>query len=112
MRLLVTGSRHFKDAELVLRKIKEYDPDVIIEGGASGADSLAVQAGIQLGISVEQYHANWEKYGRAAGPLRNQEMLDKGKPDAVLAFPLPDSKGTWDMVRKAKAAGIPVEVVE
>ena len=112
MRLLVTGSRHFQDAELVLRKITEYDPDVIIEGGASGADSLAVRAGIQLGIFVEQYHANWEKYGRAAGPLRNQEMLDRGKPDVVLAFPLKDSKGTWDMVKRAKDAGIPVEVVE
>ena len=112
MRLLVTGSRHFQDAELVLRKIKEYAPGVVIRGGQSGADWLARRAAKKLGIKTKTFLANWRMSGPSAGPLRNQEMLDKGKPDAVLAFPLEDSEGTWDMVRKAKAAGIPVEVVK
>lgn len=52
------------------------------------------------------FRADWEQCGRQAGPLRNARMLAEGRPDAVIAFP--GGKGTADMVRKARAAGLPV----
>jgi len=54
--------------------------------------------------------ANWRTHGKAAGPIRNQQMLDEGRPHLVVAFP--GGTGTADMVRRAKAAGVPVMEVE
>tara|TARA_Y100000310_G_scaffold244963_1_gene249880 strand:+ start:4034 stop:4294 length:261 start_codon:yes stop_codon:yes gene_type:complete len=75
-----------------------------------GADQMARQVCTELGIKVERFPADWHLYGRAAGVLRNQQMLDEGKPDLVLAFhdELESSKGTADMVRRAKKAGVEV----
>lgn len=80
----------------------------IIAGGARGADNAAVDWAIVSHAPFTEYHADWEKYGKNAGPVRNQYMLDEGKPDIVLAFPSKNSRGTWDMVRRAEKAGVPV----
>lgn len=77
----------------------------IIHGGAKGADEGADQWGKAKGIPVIVYPADWEVHGKAAGPMRNQAMIDS-KPDLVIAFP--GGKGTADCVRRAKAAGIRV----
>ena len=58
---------------------------------------------------METHPADWSTHGRAAGPIRNQQMVDRGA-DICLAFPTSSSIGTWDCVRRAKAAGIPVEI--
>jgi hypothetical protein len=60
-----------------------------------------------------EYPAQWHKYGRAAGPIRNQQMLAEGKPDLVLAFhdDIDGSRGTKDMVNRARRAGVKVEVI-
>lgn len=79
----------------------------IIHGGASGADTMAHRWAGMIAKPVDVYPASWCKHGRAAGPIRNQQMIDDGKPDLVIAFP--GGKGTADMVRKAEAAGIPVQ---
>ena len=55
---------------------------------------------------VEEYPADWKKYGKSAGPLRNQRMIDEGKPDLVVAFP--GGVGTADMISRAKAYNISV----
>ena len=73
--------------------------DSIIHGGAPGADMLAAEVAQELGIPARAYPADWRKHGRAAGPIRNQLMLDDGKPDIVVAFP--GGKGTADMIRRA-----------
>lgn len=116
MRLLVCGGRDFgnnnKECWLVLEQISAvtrsvpiHEPIVIIHGGAKGVDKAA-------GMWAEEfcecliYPANWNNYGSAAGPIRNQQMLDEGKPDKVLA--INGGRGTADMVRRAKKAGIPV----
>lgn len=84
-----------------------YLPDVtIISGKARGADSAAIDWAIVNWCPVLEFPADWKKHGRAAGPIRNQEMLDIGKPDLVIAFPGGD--GTADMVRRSKKAGIEV----
>jgi hypothetical protein len=82
---------------------------MIIHGGASGADRLAGEWAASRGIPVEVHPADWQKYGRAAGPIRNQQMIDR-KPDMVVAFP--GGRGTADMVRRVRMAGIELVVVE
>lgn len=82
-------------------------PDtVIIHGAATGADSLANRWAVVNWVRSEEYPADWKKHGAAAGPIRNQRMIDEGKPDLVVAFP--GGKGTADMVSRAKAAGVRV----
>lgn len=79
----------------------------LIEGGALGADRLARRWAYTVGgITVETFPADWGAHGKAAGPIRNQRMIDEGKPDVVLAFP--GGRGTADMIRRAEAAGIRV----
>jgi hypothetical protein len=80
----------------------------IIEGGATGADTCAFWWAKMHGIKSHTFRADWDKHGKRAGFLRNQEMLDTGKPDLVIAFP--GGNGTADMVARAKKAG--VEVIE
>ena len=60
-------------------------------------------------IECLTFPADWKTYGRAAGPLRNARMIAEGKPDLVLAFP--GGRGTADMTRKARAAGVEVRAV-
>jgi hypothetical protein len=82
----------------------------MINGLARGADQMAVDWADAHDIWVEGYPAQWTQQGRAAGPIRNQQMLDEGRPELVLAFHdnLDESKGTKDMVTRARKAGITV----
>lgn len=115
MKVLVTGSRDWTDEKAIFDALFEAQATLVIHGGARGADGLAKWTARRVGIKEREYPARWEEFGKAAGPLRNQEMLDKEHlPEdpitRVLAFPLPGSIGTWDMVRRAERAGIPVKV--
>lgn len=83
-----------------------YPGDVLIHGNAPGADRLSEEEVEKSHVTIERYSADWGRDGRKAGPIRNQRMLDEGKPDLVIAFP--GGKGTADMVRRAMAAGIKV----
>ena len=116
MRVLVTGDRHYKDRHIVgvlldgFRSLSQdaFEDLVVIDGGASGADSFAREWGLSYPdvehITVE---ADWDRYGKGAGPIRNREMHDGYKPDVVLAFhdDLLASKGTRDMVDYARSKG-------
>jgi hypothetical protein len=82
--------------------------DAIIHGGARGADSMAGEFANETGIEEIVFPADWKMYGRRAGPIRNQQMLDEGKPDLVVAFP--GGRGTADMVGRARTAGIEVRL--
>lgn len=82
----------------------------IITGGARGADRLAYNWAVVNWTDYQEFPADWQKYGKAAGPIRNQQMLDEGKPDLVVAFP--GGRGTADMVLRAKLAGVPVIEVQ
>lgn len=115
MRVLVCGGRDFSDRDSAYRTLDaihaETPISVIIEGGASGADRLAFQwasEGNRCGTLT--FDADWNALGKAAGPMRNWRMLNKGKPDVVVAFP--GGRGTADMVRRAKKAGVRVVVVD
>lgn len=119
MKILVTGSRHWTNADLLATTLSNLNPDVVVHGGAKGADTLA-GAWAQLRGKIERvYPANWERWGKSAGTNRNIMMLmcehlkEVDNPiDCVVAFPLPDSIGTWHMVKIAREANIPVVVIE
>lgn len=112
MRILITGSRNWADAEIIdraLRNLHQVNPDAVLVSGAcpTGADHLAEEMWKSWGGTVELHPADWDRYGKAAGPRRNQEMVDLGA-DICLAFPLTDSRGTKHCMGAAKKAGIPV----
>ena len=113
MRALVTGSRNWGDRVVLLDALLDLEKrqgshDLTIVHGAcpTGADAIADFA-TYWGWEVERHPADWRKHGKAAGPIRNQEMVDAGA-DICLAFPLGESRGTRDCMRRAEAAGIPV----
>ena len=114
--VLVCGGRNFEDKEFVFDKLDMLDGkldgiDVVINGGAKGADTLAARWARRQGIDVYTFEAEWETYGRSAGAIRNKQMLTEGKPDLVIAFP--GGKGTRNMIKQAKRKGITVmEVVK
>lgn len=113
MIVLVCGSRHWTNKRLIARTLKHLkEGDKVVHGAARGADSLAASYARWRGLEVAAYPADWRQYGRAAGPIRNQLMLDKEQPDIVYAFRCRGaSRGTDDMIRRARKAGIPVVVV-
>ncbi len=118
MRLLICGSRDWTNKELIKKEILEIlqsQPiEVVIHGGCRGADWMAGKVAKELNIPVEEYLADWQTHGKSAGPKRNQKMLDDGKPTFVVAFhdDIDESKGTKDMVTRAKKANVPFKVVK
>jgi hypothetical protein len=107
MRLLVCGGRHYRD-ERSLRRVLDAalrtGDLTLIAGGARGADRLARQWAVDRGVPCATYPADWDQHGPAAGSIRNQQMLDDGRPDMVLAFP--GGRGTADMVERAHRKGV------
>lgn len=115
--------------------VAHLEPFVVIEGEAKGADTIArmwvensplhgpvleavpsaLDAPDDAYVMIEKYPADWNRYKKGAGPIRNKQMLDEGKPDVVWAFtnrPLAESSGTKNMVTQARAAGVKTYVVE
>lgn len=121
----MTGSRAWRDEDAVrkalndvsLRAARVGDTLTVIHGACpTGADAFAADWCRQFtnGHVVEERHpAQWSEHGKAAGPIRNQEMVNAGA-DVVLAFPATHvpSRGTEDAVRRALKAGIPVNIIE
>ncbi len=109
-RVLVCGGRNFSDRIGAYRELdrlhSELGFEVLIEGDARGADRIAGYWARCKRLDNLKFRADWRKHGRAAGAIRNQRMLDEGRPDLVIAFP--GGHGTQDMKRRAKDAGLPV----
>lgn len=128
-RVLVCGDRNWSNEHPINAMLNGLLVDwgnlVVIEGDARGADRIAgewaetysrvplVVDDRYFKVEHEKYPADWSQHGRAAGPIRNRQMLKDGKPDLVVAFhnDLSESKGTKDMVTIARQAGVPVWVV-
>lgn len=115
-RILVTGSRNWTSWTAVDHALTRarWDlaaggPVTVVHGACpTGADFLAGSwAGSVAGVTEEAHPADWNTHGKAAGPIRNQEMVDAGA-DVCIAFLMGDSRGTRDCMRRARAAGIPV----
>lgn len=119
--IIVTGSRDYTNENLLHMALKYTNADLILQGGASGADSIARNWAERNQTPCITYSADWKAYGRSAGPIRNAQMLDAlldiGREDSgevdlrVLAFtnkPIAESRGTKNMCRLAYDAGVRV----
>jgi hypothetical protein len=112
MKILITGDRNWTDVEVIRSALVdiEFKPgDALVHGAARGADSIAASIAQEMNGNVLPFPANWEKYGRAAGAIRNQQMLDENPDiDVVLAFhpDIKQSKGTKDMVTRCYKKGL------
>lgn len=115
--MLVTGGRHYSDRRRLFKELDEVHsrliPDAeleVIHGDASGADELAAEWADSRGVrhSGHRYRverSEWNRIGKAAGPLRNQRMLDENRIDMLIAFP--GGTGTADMVARARRCNVP-----
>lgn len=118
-RIIICGGRHFNDYEalesLVNSALTEKGLDSneveIVSGHCEGADMLGELYAEKHGIVCKAFPAEWEKYGRAAGPIRNSQMIEYASESAipiVVAFVSPRTKGTTDTVNKAIKRGFSI----
>lgn len=115
-RVIIAGTRDFNDYDLLKsycdymlsQKAKSGEEIVILSGGASGADALGEQYAKERGYNLLHFPAQWEKYGRQAGPMRNREMANNA--DALIAYWDGKSRGTKNMIEEAKKRGLMVAV--
>ena len=112
MKVVITGSREWTDKQRIFRRLAELpDKTTIIAGGARGADTIAAEAcEVYAHLTLQEFPADWEQYGKRAGYIRNAQMLDE-KPDLVIAFWDGESRGTLGCMKEAQRRGIPVEVI-
>lgn len=111
MRVVVCGSRDWSSDPIMRNRMAELpDGTEVIHGGARGADRMAAKYAYALGFKVRVFKADWDRFGKVAGFLRNQAMLDE-KPDLVIAFWDGKSRGTQDTINRARSMGLPLEIV-
>ena len=112
MKVIVCGGRDYRDRERVFATLDAIHAEtpitILMHGNAHGADALADDWAFQK-VKIATFLPLWKEHGRAAGPMRNQEMLD-ASPDLVIAFP--GGRGTADMVRRARDVNVHVIEIE
>jgi len=109
--VIVCGGRNYTDRDHISNTLLSLDKkegpfDCIIHGCATGADREGMIWAQTMGILHAPFQADWRAHRKIAGLLRNQRMIDEGRPDLVIAFP--GGNGTADMVKRAKRAGLKV----
>lgn len=117
--LLVCGSRSFDDYNLLRNKLNYYLQNkkniVIVSGGAKGADSLAEKYAKERGCEIKIFIANWDKYGKRAGYIRNEKMfkyIAQFPEHGCVAFWDGNSRGTMHDINIAKAMKVPIKIVK
>ena len=115
MKVLVCGSREWTNEKVIRDVLRNYlaaDDVTIINGACRGADKISTKVAKELGFKVKEFPADWKKFGRAAGPKRNERMA-KQFPEMVLCFHnnLNESKGTKNMIETAKKFNIPFLII-
>jgi hypothetical protein len=110
MRVVVFGGRDFHKQDLAFRALDQIDAqygiDLVIDGKANGADKIGNLWAVIRGKETERYPADWAKFGRAAGVIRNRQMIEEGNPEMGIAFP--GGRGTENMKKQLKEHGIKV----
>lgn len=112
-RIIIAGSRDFNNYELLKNKLDSLlanKNDIeIVSGTCNGADLLGERYGLENNYPINRFPADWDKFGKRAGPLRNEQMADNT--DALVAFWDGKSRGTNDMIENAKKRGLLVRVI-
>ena len=122
-RVIIAGSRKYNDYDKMLEEldnlgihlINTIDTIEIVSGHASGADALGERFAKAYNYPLKIFPAEWNKYGKAAGPIRNEQMakyVSEADRGILVAFPVGESKGTRNMIKLAKQYGLEVEVIE
>ena len=116
-KIIIAGGRDFMDYNLLKEKVNKILQEkrvshkiVIISGCARGADTLGLRYASENAFDVEEYPANWDKYGKKAGYMRNVEMAENA--DALIAFWDGKSKGTKHMIDIATERNLPTRVIK
>ena len=114
MKVIIAGSRNFTDYQKLKKECDQFLQDqknIKIVSGChyKGADKLGIQYAIEKGFNLIKFPAEWNKFGKAAGPKRNKEMAIAA--DALIAFWDGKSRGTQNMTQLAKQKGLRVKVV-
>lgn len=107
-RIVVAGGRSFSDEQMVRWAFREIGlgyGDVVVHGACRGADVTCARIAQLFGAETEAHPANWKKYGKAAGPIRNREMLES---DAYMLIAFPGGRGTFNAVMTARSLGVPI----
>jgi|SRR6056297_635790 len=105
MNLAVVGSRHYTDYASFCKILNSWIdkngiPDTIVSGGAKGADALAKRFAKEKNITLVEYEADWERYGKSAGPRRNTLIVNAAT--HMIAFPSHTGRGTQNSIKKAE----------
>lgn len=114
-KVIIAGSREFNDYQLLVSKVNQILinrlPDVeIVSGTARGADKLGEQYATEHNLPIKQFPADWNTYGKSAGPKRNAQMAEYA--DACIVFWDGKSKGTKHMIDIATNKGLPLRIIK
>lgn len=111
MKVIIAGGREFNDYKFIKESIIKLNLNIseIVSGKSKGVDTMGEQYALENNIPIKTFPANWEKHGRAAGPIRNKEMADYA--DVLISFWNGQSKGTKSMIELAKKKGIIVHII-
>jgi len=109
---IIAGGRDFDDYEFLKKNIEELDIEIneIVSGKAKGADTLGERYATEKEISIKGFPADWNKFGKGAGPIRNKQMAEYA--DVLIAFWDSKSKGTKSMINLAKKNDLEVHVIQ
>ena len=113
MILTISGYRYYIDTIFIYSVLDKYfetnTPEVVHIGDATGIDAIATKYCYERNIPYVTHKANWKLYGNSAGPKRNTEMLELST--HLLAFPSPESKGTYNAISTARKMNLVVDIV-
>ena len=116
-KVVIAGCRDYNNydkakmyIDYYLSNMRKANDIIILSGCASGVDAIGERYAKENGLKVEKYPANWEKYGKSAGPKRNEEMAENC--DCVICFWDSKSKGTKSMIDFAKKYKKPIRIIK
>jgi hypothetical protein len=116
MKIIIAGTRNFNDKHLLFCQMDWLVTKLtlqyfsVVSGTAEGADKLGEEWAEERNVACERFPPDWNKHGKAAGPIRNAQMADVA--DICVVFWDGKSKGTKNMIETALSKGLMVKVIK